>query len=86
MMSISPQRGHGFVVKSLFAGIIQKAGHVPLPLGSFMRASNHPYFQPVDTLAYTRPEYIAEPALKQLMLSFPSAISVTRRPAACPST
>ena len=39
MMSISPHMGQGLVLQSLSTGIIQKAGQVPLPFGSLMRAS-----------------------------------------------
>ena len=39
MMSISPHMGQGFVLQSLPTGIIQNAGHVPLPEGSLMEAS-----------------------------------------------
>ena len=39
MMSISPHPGQGLEEKSLLAGIIQKAGHVPFPEGNLIRAS-----------------------------------------------
>src|SRR5574344_1878475 len=52
IMSISPLAGHAVKL----TGIIQKAGHVPLPCGSFIRSSTYPYFHPVCFLAYILPE------------------------------
>ena len=41
---LEPQVGHPSLS---LTGIIQKAGQVPLPLGSLILASTQPYFQPV---------------------------------------